>query len=87
VSAAPFVQTVCRELFDGRPELREVIHKQFGFLLLHAENGQRYAAAGDDHGLEYSVRQIISRAKFIGETYVDICQEQERIAALDRETA
>ena len=68
-------------------ELRELVAEQLGFMLLHAENGQRYAQAGDDQGLEYSVRQIIAPAKFIGETYVDIRHEQERIAALDREAA
>jgi hypothetical protein len=76
-----------RSAFDPRPELRELIHEQFAFLLLHAENGQRYAAAGDDHGLEYSVRQVIARVKFISETYIDIRNEQERVAALDSEAA
>jgi hypothetical protein len=70
---------------DMRPELRELVAEQFGFMLLHAENGQRYAEAGDDQGLEYSVRQIIARAKFIGDTFVDIRHEQERIAALESE--
>jgi|tagenome__1003787_1003787.scaffolds.fasta_scaffold19995547_2 hypothetical protein len=72
---------------DIRPELRELVHEQFGFLLLHAENGQRYAEAADDHGLEYAVRQVIARAKFIGETYVDIRNELERLAALKSEAA
>jgi hypothetical protein len=71
--------------FDGRPELREFVSEQFGFLLLHAENGQRYAASGDDHGLEYSVRQIVARAKAIGETFVDIMKENERLAVLESE--
>jgi hypothetical protein len=72
---------------DIRPMLRELVHEHFGFLLLHSENGQRFAEAGDDHGLEYAVRQVIARAKFIGATYVDIRNEQQRIAALDRERA
>jgi hypothetical protein len=73
--------------FDGRPELRELVAEQFGFLLLHAENGQRYAEAGDDRGLEYSVRQVIARAKFVGETYADIIKEPERLAARESEAA
>ena len=76
-----------RSIQDMRPALREIVHEQFGFLLLHAENGQRYAAAGDDHGLEYSVRQIIARAKFVGETFADMCNEEEHLAALDCEAA
>jgi hypothetical protein len=66
-------------------ELRELIHEQFGFLILHSESGQRYAEAADDHGLEYSVRQIIARAKFVGETFTDILKEAERLAARESE--
>jgi hypothetical protein len=77
----------CRPTKCDCSSLRELIHEQFGFVLMHAETGQRYAAAGDDHGLEYAVRQVIARAKVIGETFTDILKEAERLAALESEPA
>jgi hypothetical protein len=43
--------------------LGEAIHEALGFLIFYAESAHAFAGAADDQGLEYSIKQIIARAK------------------------
>ena len=60
----------------GTPEaLREFIHEQLG-LAIHAQNGMRYAEAGDDVGLEYAVRRVAVYTKAALSTVADLKQHK-----------
>jgi hypothetical protein len=58
--------------FDGRAELRDVIHERLGFILLYAETGQRLCEAGDDAMLECTIRKLIAYTKTAGQDLIDL---------------
>jgi hypothetical protein len=49
--------------YDGRPELRELIHEYVGLASIHAGLCQTYAELGDDLGLQYALRRFRSYAE------------------------
>ena len=68
-----------KQAFDGRPELREFIHENCGFVILFAENAQNFCAAADDVGLDYAIRKMIAHVRAIADTGKDLRAERERV--------
>ncbi|MBX3537669.1 MAG: hypothetical protein KF735_08530 [Chelatococcus sp.] len=56
-------------LWDGRPELREVIHEYLALAALQAGLACTFAEIADDQGLEYALRRFRAYAVAAIDTY------------------
>ena len=70
--------------FDGRPELRDFIHENCGFVRLYSENAQNFCELADDIGLDYAVRKMIAHLRAIADTAKGLLLERERLLGLSK---
>jgi hypothetical protein len=67
------------QTYDGRPELRAIIHERLGFIQAHAQVGQIEAEAGQDSALAHAVRRLVIQTKAAVDVVNMLTAERKRL--------